>query len=156
MAEKLAEEQIAEFKKAFSLFDKDDNGSITSKKLGKVMSSLGHNITEAELEDTINELDKDGSGTICFPEFLSWMARNAKDRDITDAIKKAFRMFDKDGDGLISTSELRDAMSSLGVDLTDEEADEMISAADGDEDGQVNYEEFILHCIKICSPLRLS
>ena len=156
MADKLTEEQIAEFKKAFSLFDKDADGRITSKELGKVLGSLGRNVTEAELEDIINELHQDGSSTICFPEFLSWMARNAKDRDITDAIKKAFRMFDKDGDGLISTSELRDAMSSLGVDLTDEEADEMISAADGDEDGQVNYEEFILHCIKICSPLRLS
>ena len=31
---KLTEEQIAEFKEAFSLFDKDGDGTITTKELG--------------------------------------------------------------------------------------------------------------------------
>lgn len=39
------------------------------------MRSLGQNPTEAELQDMINEVDADGSGTIDFPEFLSLMAR---------------------------------------------------------------------------------
>lgn len=34
---KLSEEQIAEFKEAFSLFDKDGDGTITTKELGTVM-----------------------------------------------------------------------------------------------------------------------
>lgn len=33
----LTEEQIAEFKEAFSLFDKDGDGTITTKELGTVM-----------------------------------------------------------------------------------------------------------------------
>ena len=37
MAEQLTEDQIAEFKKAFSLFDKDGDGTITTKELGTVM-----------------------------------------------------------------------------------------------------------------------
>ena len=47
---KLTEEQIAEFKEAFSLFDKDGDGTITTKELGTVMRSLGQNPTEAELQ----------------------------------------------------------------------------------------------------------
>ena len=43
-------EQIAEFKEAFSLFDKDGDGTITTKELGTVMRSLGQNPTEAELQ----------------------------------------------------------------------------------------------------------
>ena len=70
-----AEEQIAEFKEAFSLFDKDGDGTITTKELGTVMRSLGQNPTEAELQDMINEVDADGHGTIDFPEFLTLMAR---------------------------------------------------------------------------------
>lgn len=66
----LTEEQIAEFKEAFSLFDKDGDGTITSKELGTVMRSLGQNPTEAELQDMINEVDADGNGDIDFPEFL--------------------------------------------------------------------------------------
>jgi hypothetical protein len=39
-ADQLTEEQIAEFKEAFSLFDKDGDGTITTKELGTVSGSL--------------------------------------------------------------------------------------------------------------------
>ena len=52
------------FKEAFSLFDKDGDGTITTKELGTVMRSLGQNPTEAELQDMINEVDADGTFNI--------------------------------------------------------------------------------------------
>ncbi|KAF5891186.1 calmodulin isoform X1, partial [Clarias magur] len=139
-ADQLTEEQIAEFKEAFSLFDKDGDGTITTKELGTVMRSLGQNPTEAELQDMINEVDADGNGTIDFPEFLTMMARKMKDTDSEEEIREAFRVFDKDGNGYISAAELRHVMTNLGEKLTDEEVDEMIREADVDGDGQVNYE----------------
>uniref|UniRef100_A0A8I3WS89 Calmodulin 3 n=1 Tax=Callithrix jacchus TaxID=9483 RepID=A0A8I3WS89_CALJA len=129
-----------EFKEAFSLFDKDGDGTITTKELGTVMRSLGQNPTEAELQDMINEVDADGNGTIDFPEFLTMMARKMKDTDSEEEIREAFRVFDKDGNGYISAAELRHVMTNLGEKLTDEEVDEMIREADIDGDGQVNYE----------------
>uniref|UniRef100_A0A3P9IWQ6 Calmodulin 3 n=1 Tax=Oryzias latipes TaxID=8090 RepID=A0A3P9IWQ6_ORYLA len=143
LADQLTEEQIAEFKEAFSLFDKDGDGTITTKELGTVMRSLGQNPTEAELQDMINEVDADGNGTIDFPEFLTMMARKMKDTDSEEEIREAFRVFDKDGNGYISAAELRHVMTNLGEKLTDEEVDEMIREADIDGDGQVNYEEFV-------------
>ncbi|KAK1793083.1 hypothetical protein P4O66_011492 [Electrophorus voltai] len=142
-ADQLTEEQIAEFKEAFSLFDKDGDGTITTKELGTVMRSLGQNPTDAELQDMINEVDADGNGTIDFPEFLTMMARKMKDTDSEEEIREAFRVFDKDGNGYISAAELRHVMTNLGEKLTDEEVDEMIREADIDGDGQVNYEEFV-------------
>merc|ERR1711898_75185 len=139
----LTDEQIAEFKEAFSLFDKDGDGTITPKELGTVMRSLGQNPTEAELQDMINEVDVDGSGTIDFPEFLNLMARKMKDTDSEEEIKEAFKVFDKDGNGFISAAELRHIMTNLGEKLTDEEVDEMIREADIDGDGQINYDEFV-------------
>ena len=56
----LTEEQIGEFKEAFSLFDRDGDGTITTNELGTVMRSLGQNPTESELQDMINEVDEDG------------------------------------------------------------------------------------------------
>ena len=90
MAEQLTEEQIAEFKEAFSLFDKDGDSTITTKELGTVMR-LGQNPTEAELQDMINEVDADGNGTIDFPEFLTMMARKMKDTDSEEEILEVSR-----------------------------------------------------------------
>ena len=142
-AEQLTEDQISEFKEAFSLFDKEGDGTITTKELGTVMRSLGQNPTEAELQDMINEMDANDYGTIDFPEFLTMMARKMMDTDTEEEIREAFRVFDKDGNGFISAAELRHVMANLGEKLTDEEVDEMIREADLDGDGSLNYEEFV-------------
>merc|ERR1712039_986316 len=99
----LTEEQIAEFKLAFSVFDKDGDGTITTKELGTVMRSLGQNPTEAELQDMINEVDADGNGTIDFPEFCTLMARKMKDTD--EEVDEMLREADIDGDGQINYEE---------------------------------------------------
>ena len=67
------------------------------------------------------------------------MSRKIKDIDSEDELQEAFKIFDKDGNGLISAAELRHVMTNLGEKLSDEEVDEMIREADLDGDGQVNY-----------------
>ncbi|XP_068913947.1 calmodulin-like isoform X2 [Tenebrio molitor] len=139
----LSEDQVAEFKEAFMLFDKDEDGTITMAELGVVMRSLGQRPTETELRDMVNEVDQDGNGTIEFNEFLQMMSKKMKDADGEEELKEAFRVFDKNNDGLISSNELRHVMTSLGERLSEEEVDDMIKEADLDGDGQVNYEEFV-------------
>ncbi|KAL9664194.1 hypothetical protein QQ045_019592 [Rhodiola kirilowii] len=85
MADQLNDNQISEFKEAFSLFDKDGDGCITTKELGQ-------NPIEAELQDMINYVEADGNGTIDFPEFLNL---KRKDTNSEEELKEAFRVFDK-------------------------------------------------------------
>ena len=143
MMDNLTEEQIAEIKEAFSLFDKDGDNTITTKELGTVMRSLGQDPTDEELNDVIHEVDANGNGTIDFPEFLEMMVRKIRDKDLEAEIKEAFRVFDKDGNGFISASELRIVMVNLGEKLSDNEINEMIREADVDGDGHINYDEFV-------------
>ena len=42
------------------------------QELGYLMRSLGQNPTEEELQDTISEVDADGSGTVDLPECLGY------------------------------------------------------------------------------------
>lgn len=78
MVEGLTEEQISDFREAFSLFDKDGDGSISARELGIVLRSLGQNPTEKELSELINDIDEDSSGTIDFAEFLNLMAEKLR------------------------------------------------------------------------------
>ncbi|KAK3603078.1 hypothetical protein CHS0354_015773 [Potamilus streckersoni] len=140
-ADQLTEEQISEFKEAFSLFEKD--GTITAKELGSVMRFMGQNPPEDELHDMILEMNIDGNITIDFPEFVTLMAKRMKyTTDSEGELREAFRVFDKDGSGFISAAELSHAMTNLGEKLTEEDVEGMIREADTDGDGQISYEEF--------------
>ncbi|KAL5702171.1 hypothetical protein ACHQM5_027418 [Ranunculus cassubicifolius] len=143
MADVLTQEQIIEFQETFCLFSKDGNTAITSSELETVIRSLGENPTKAEIQQMISEADPNGNGTIEFDDFLRLIARKMKEVDADEELKEAFRVFDKDQDGYISASELREVMMELGEVLTDEEVQQMVREADLDGDGYVNYEEFV-------------
>lgn len=71
------------------------------------------------------------------------MARKIKEVDNEEELREAFRIFDKEGNGFITSAELRHIMMNLGEKLTEEECDEMIREADVMGDGNINYEEFV-------------
>ena len=139
----MQESKLREFREAFDMFDKDRDGSITAKELTNVMKSLNHQTSDLEIQEMINEVDIDGNGKIDFEEFVSLMNRRTKETDTEEEVINAFRVFDKDQNDTISSTELRHIMTTIGDKLTDEEVDEMIREADIDGDGYINYVEFV-------------
>ncbi|XP_040207511.1 calmodulin-beta-like isoform X2 [Rana temporaria] len=134
---------------AFRKFDKDGDGYIRADELRLVMMTFGELITDEEIDEMIREADIDevgkvnskGNGTTDFPEFLTIMASELENPD--EDMREAFRSFDKDGDGYFGADELRLVMSTLAVQATDEEVDNMIREVDIDENGLIAYEEFV-------------
>ncbi|KAK9106658.1 hypothetical protein Syun_022669 [Stephania yunnanensis] len=142
MAEQLTEEQISEFKEAFSLFDKDGDGR--SLSLPPSLSLLG--LGFGDLCDV----------RLCFRFDLVWiekpillgcittkelgtvmrsLGQNPTEAELQDMINEV----DADQNGTIDFPEflnlmarkmkLRHVMTNLGEKLTDEEVDEMIREA---------------------------
>ena len=143
MLDEIPEDRRKEYKDAFEMFDKDKDGTITTKELANVMRSLNHDPTEDELNEMIAEVDLDGNGEIDFEEFVTLMNRRSKETDTEEEVLNAFKVFDKEGNGLISVTELRHIMVTLGDQLNEDEVDELLREADSDGDGFINYEEFI-------------
>ena len=49
-----------------------------------------------------------------------------KETNQEEELKQRFKLFDKDGNGLIDMDELRDVMQQLGEKLSEEDIEEMI------------------------------
>ena len=139
----ISDDMINEFKEVFNIFDKDKDGYITAKELGDLIRNLGQNPTEAEIQNMINEVDINNNGAIDFKEFLDIMLKKLKDFESEEELIEAFKIFDKDGNGLIGSEELLNVMLTLGEDSNKEEIEDLINEVDLDRDGLINYEEFL-------------
>lgn len=80
-----------------------------------------------------------GNGYIDFEEFLGMMAKKMQSRDSEEEIKEAFKVFDKESKGYLTSDELRHIMTTMGEKLTHEDVDDMIREADLDGDGKIDY-----------------
>merc|ERR1712063_243158 len=111
-------------------------------ELKVAMRALGFEPKKEEINKMISDIDKDGSGTIDFTEFLEMMTAKMSEKDSREEILKAFKLFDDDDTGKITFKNLKRVAKELGENMTDEELQEMIDEADRDGDGEVNNDEF--------------
>ena len=63
--------------------------------------------------------------------------------EVENKIIDAFKVFDQDNSGKITGADLKHVMTSIGEKLTSEQADAMMTEADVDAAGKVDYEEFV-------------
>ena len=89
----------------------------------------------------IKSVDKTShDGGIDFDEFIELLVNHG--HNIDEDIAKSFKIFDIDGDGLITEDELKTTMDSLGEPMNEKEVKAMIAEADLDGDGKINFKEF--------------
>jgi calmodulin len=140
--EKLTEAQLAEFRAAFHSFDKDKDGKINLRELGVAMRAMGHNPTDIELREMVAELDSDNDNAINFEEFVTLLCNTIHDAETEEKTLEAFKVFDKEGRGVIKVVELKRIMMTLGEPITDEECEALIEICKP-EDGVIEYEALV-------------
>ena len=88
----------------------------------------------------IKNVDQTSKGGIDFSEFIELIVNDGS--NIDEHIAQSFKVFDRDGDGLITEDELKITMNNLGEPMNEVEVKAMIAEADLDGDGKINLKEF--------------
>ncbi|CAL9037144.1 probable calcium-binding protein CML27 [Musa acuminata AAA Group] len=143
-------------RRVFDLFDHNGDGEITVEELALALDRLGLGTSPDELRPTVAAYIPPGRAGLAFEEF------EALHRDLGDSLfgasdaigethgegeedmREAFRVFDEDGDGFISASELQAVLVKLGLveGRSIVRVQEMICSVDQDSDGRVDFGEF--------------
>lgn len=143
-------------------FSKRDSNKDTQLSLDELYSSLGCETDEERsiVSSVFDGLDVDKSGTVSLQEFAVLFGHKLApepeekvtnsieevvehfDAEKTASIKEIFKNADRDGDGVITRSELQDLFRKLG-EWTDAEFDELFRCADKNKDGVIQYNEFL-------------
>ncbi|KAG9333290.1 hypothetical protein JZ751_012877, partial [Albula glossodonta] len=128
-----------------TVFDKDKDGLISCKDLGNLMRTMGYMPTEMELIELGQNINMNLGGRVDFEDFVDLMAPKLLAETAgmigLKELKEAFKEFDMDGDGEITTEELRCAMSKLlGEQMNKREIDDVVREADNNGDGTVDFE----------------
>ncbi|KAL2512588.1 Calcium-dependent protein kinase 6 [Abeliophyllum distichum] len=140
IAESLSEEEIAGLKEMFKAMDTDNSGAITFDELKVGLRKYGSTLKDTEIRDLMDAADVDNSGTIDYGEFVAATIHlNKLERE--EHLMAAFQYFDKDGSGYITIDELQQACVEHG--MTDVLLEDVIREVDQDNDGRIDYGEFV-------------
>ena len=138
----LGEDQVAEFKEAFELFDSGRQGVLKKDTLKNTLKQFGVFVSSEQLDEMFAEADATGSGAIGFPEFMTMMGKRMKQTCNEQILVNAFRTFDPEGRGYIPRKELSDILTSYGDRLSQQELAELLNVTEN-ENQQVKYDLFI-------------
>ena len=139
----LTEDEVLEIKEAFDLFDTDHSGTIDTDELKQALGNLGIDAKNQTLQNMMNDIDKNQSGTIDFDEFIEMMTAKMSDKDTPEDLRKVFDLFIGDDTAdKIELKHLKRVAKELGENMSDDELNEMIVRADTDKDGKVSFDEF--------------
>jgi len=150
----ISDEVRTNFLKAtFQLADRNKNGKLSRPELGTMMRKVLVTMSGKDIEAMMEAADADKSNDINYEEFVDWMQKEApenikqgmRDHLNTDAdlIHATFRLWDRDGDGSVSCSELEHVLVHQLPNVSKDQVAALVNILDVSDDGRVDYHEFI-------------
>ena len=129
--------KLEKIKQLFQLLDKDRNDKISLKELkDHLRDELGIYVSGKDLKDLFRVMGTKDDGDIDFEHFLAFVQQRE------ERLIEVFDALDSDGNGLISVEEIKEQLASLGMEKELYKAERMMSVADEDNSGYVDFEEF--------------
>lgn len=132
-----------EYGHVFRHFDSNGDGKISSEELRAYFASIGESMSSEEAKTVVREFDNNGDDLLDLGEFVKLIERDGGEGD--DDLKRAFEMFELDkGCGCITPKGLQRMLNRLGDAKSYEECVSMIRAFDLDNNGVLDFHEFLL------------
>ena len=153
MLDELTSERKREYKEAFEMFDTKKDGFISINDYENVLKML--KLDPSKFQSIIHEHDVNGDNLIQFEEFMTEINYKKNEKELLskekddneEEILNAFKYFESDQEGKISTKEFKNILSSEeGGHLNEDEIDLLISIFD--KEGYIDYTEFINALLK--------
>ena len=127
MADYLSDDKIAECKEIFDLFDQNGDSHIGIKELEEILRALGTSIPYEEILNLCKRVNHNFNeeGKLKFDDFLKIFVQ-FKDKNIEEDISNGFEILDSKNEGIISLSQLKKVLTSIGEPLSKEELDDFL------------------------------
>ena len=151
------ERLIEKMKKEFLELDFDGDGTISTEEIERVLHTMRIKlkINELDIKHLLQDIDKDKNGSVDLKEYYRYMkGRNGTIMKTNllyralfqlSLIRKEFQRFDVDGSGYITRDEVLEVLSDrMGAQISDDEATLIFQDADQNQDGKIDYEEFVI------------
>jgi len=139
IAGQLNDSETKTLRETFTAFDADGNGKLTRDELQQGLEQVGLARTDSQLNALVDAVDDDGSGVIDYTEFIAASINGSKAVN-RDVCWTAFSLFDRDGDGEITLSEITQV---LDQGRPRAKSEDLMRRLDSNKDGCIDFNEFL-------------
>nr|ABK21745.1 unknown [Picea sitchensis] len=145
---------IDELRRLYETINENGDGRLTVNEMNRSLNRIGIDISEEDLKYLVIPMSQSEDGSLTFDEFVGLCQSILDDTRSEDELRngeegcedlmEAFKVYDMNNDGFISSTELQRVLCNLGF-VEGEELDncqKMICRYDSDSNGRLDFLEF--------------
>ncbi|XP_006866045.1 PREDICTED: calcium-binding mitochondrial carrier protein SCaMC-1-like isoform X2 [Chrysochloris asiatica] len=124
------------YEQLYWYLDLDSNGILDVRELQEGMRDLGFTVTQEKGKKIFTTGDINKDGMLDFEEFMKYL------KDHEKKMKLAFKSLDKNNDGKIEASEIVQSLQTLGLTISEKQAELILKSIDADGTMTVDWNEW--------------
>ena len=131
------------YTKIFRLYDEDNDGFVDLIYLAEMMRSAGAIFLDNELERPMETIrNNNGADIFTQKDYIELCLKFTNNDETEEDLIEAFKFWDTDNSGRVSTDEIRRALTTLGDKLSEDEINALVKEADPNNIGAIDYEHY--------------
>ena len=131
------------YKKIFKLYDEDNDGFVDFVYLSEMMRSAGAIFLDNDLERPMETIrNNNGADIFTEKDYTELCLKFTNTDETVEDLIEAFKFWDTDNSGRVSTDDIKRALTTLGDKLSEDEINALVKEADPNNIGAIDYEHY--------------